>query len=128
MANARVVLQQMYDHFPNGSRVKTYLQRSCTHLLEAPTGDTQIPQSIFDAEHLTQYAQLPSKYSSSVMKDLNSTTGVYSIYSPDSHKHCVGSAIDFDSRFDNHYDDRLKPRLSQRPLYAEVHRVLLFLP
>lgn len=54
MVKARLTLKTMYDHYVNSATgvdvpVKEYLQLKCTHLLDAPTGNTGVPKDYFDS-------------------------------------------------------------------------------
>lgn len=48
MASARVALKAIYAHYSADDAVNEYLRSHCSHLLEAPTGDTGVPTSVFD--------------------------------------------------------------------------------
>lgn len=125
IVKAREVLIDMFNHFDEDSAVKLFLKNNCNHLLKAPTKDTGVCKNYFDLSNwnITNKSQLPTKASHSLFKSLPSKTGVYTIFSILYKNFYIGSTIDLNARFFNHYYNAKSNILRSRPLYSEVNKV-----
>lgn len=125
IVKAREVLIDMFNHFDEDSAVKLFLKNNCNHLLKAPTKDTGVCKNYFDLSNwnITNKSQLPTKASQSLFKSLPSKTGVYTIFSIIYKNFYIGSTIDLNARFFNHYYNAKSNILRSRPLYSEVNKV-----
>lgn len=126
MVNARNTLLAMYSHLEEDSPVKSFIDTNCIHLTKPSVGHTGIPESFFDVSNWTvdsKYTMGPTSIDSRGISSLPDKTGAYTLYSIPSDKFYIGSTTDFDTRFNNHYADSIKPELLNRLLYVEVTKV-----
>lgn len=104
LSNGRKVLVQMANHFPADHPVTQFLNANCSHLFEAPTGDTGIPVPTRDtmlADPAT--FQLAPTYTPSQFPRVS---GVYIAHDATGDIY-TGSAIDFQVRWEDRYNDVL---------------------
>lgn len=95
LRNGRKVLVQMANHFPEDHPVTQFLNANCSHLLEAPTGDTGIPVPTRDSMLADPNTfQLASSYTPS---QFPRASGVYIAHDATGDIY-TGSAVDFQVR------------------------------
>jgi NUMOD1 domain len=125
MVKARATLLDMYNHFEQGSPVKSFIDSNCIYLTKPPVGDTGITKTYFDISDWTinNKLKMPVTMGNELTNSLQGKTGVYTLHSMPSGKFAIGSTTDFDVRFTNHYSDCLNPKLYSRLLYVEVNKV-----
>lgn len=104
LRNGRKVLVQMVNHFPKDHPVTQFLNANCTHLFEAPTGDTGIPAPTRDSMLADPNTfQLASSYTPS---QFPRGSGVYIAHDATGDIY-TGSAVDFQVRWEDRYSDVL---------------------
>lgn len=102
LGNGRKVLVQMANHFPEDHPVTQFLNANCSHLFEAPTGDTGIPVPTRDSMLADPNTfQLAPSYTPS---QFPRESGVYVAHDATGDIY-TGSAIDFQVRWDDQYKD-----------------------
>lgn len=95
----------MFNSLPQDSKLKSYLELNCSHLLSRPEGVTNIPISYVNPKVLSS---LPDSVnlSNSLLKDytrnLYKKAGIYAFYTDDEIVQ-VGSSISFSNRMRGHY-------------------------
>lgn len=91
------------------TNLKAFISERCSHLLNAPVGDTGYSVNYFDHDNFMSSTPSPLRMSTSfdanLVKAYENSAGCYSYYCPDTKEYYIGANLDFSLRMRQHFYD-----------------------
>lgn len=103
---SRVMLNEMYNYFPDTNTLKLFLKDNCNQHLKEPEGDTGYSEDHFNPKAFVSnpnVISLPLAFNLKLINEIKNKAGVYTMYAPKTNKFYVESNTKFGARLSTHY-------------------------